>query len=198
MLRGDPASALDEPNSIILTEEKARLYFGEEDPLGLPLHVNRDSNLYYVTGVIEALPENSHFFADFITSTDNPDWENNLTWFQSSIFSYILLKPGADPKIVQQKMTEVMAKHIREELKSILGLGPEEWAAGGNQYGIYLQALADIHLQPDIEVGIESCFRPAHDRLYIHIFGLIAVFILAIASINFMNLSTARSVTRAR
>ena len=198
MLRGDPASALDESNSIILTEEKARLYFGEEDPLGLPLHVNRDSNLYYVTGVIEALPENSHFFADFITSTDNLDWENNLTWFQSSIFSYILLKPGADPKIVQQKMTEVMAKHIREELKSILGLGPEEWAAGGNQYGIYLQALADIHLQPDIEVGIESCFRPAHDRLYIHIFGLIAVFILVIASINFMNLSTARSVTRAR
>jgi len=198
MLRGDPASALAEPNSIILTEEKARLYFGEEDPLGLPLHVNRDSNLYYVTGVIEALPENSHFFADFITSTDNLDWENNLTWFQSSIFSYILLKPGADPKIVQQKMTEVMAKHIQGELKSILGVGPEEWAAGGNQYGIYLQALADIHLQPDIEVGIESCFRPAHNRIYIHIFGLIAVFILAIASINFMNLSTARSATRAR
>lgn len=198
MLRGDPATALLEPNSIILTEEKARLYFGEEDPLGLPLHVNRDSNLYYVTGVYEALPENSHFFADFIASTETLDWENNPTWFHNSIFSYILLKPGADPKVVQQKMAEVMAKHIRVELKSILGVGPEEWAAGGNEYGIYLQALLDIHLQPDIEVGIDSCFRPSNDRLYIHIFGLIAVFILVIASINFMNLTTARSATRAR
>jgi putative ABC transport system permease protein len=75
---------------------------------------------------------------------------------------------------------------------------PEEWAAEGNQYGIYLQPLLDIHLQPDIEVGMDSCFRPVHDRLYIRIFGLIAMFILVIASINFMNLSTARSATRAR
>jgi putative ABC transport system permease protein len=198
MVRGDPQTALSEPYSIVITEEKARLYFGEENPLGLPLHVNSDSNLYYVTGVIEALPENSHFFADFIASMGTLDWESNLTWFQNSIFSYMLLKPGADPMIVQEKMAEVMAEHIRGELKSILGVEPEEWAAGGNQYGIYLQPLLDIHLQPDIEVGMDSCFRAVHDRLYIHIFGLIAFFILVIASINFMNLSTARSATRAR
>lgn len=198
MLKGDPATALAEPYSIILTEEKARLYFGEEDPLGLPLHVNSDSILFYVTGVIEALPENSHFFADFIASTETLDWSNNLTWFQNSIFSYLLLRPGADASLVQQKMADVMAEHIKGELKSILGVEPEEWAAEGNQYGIYLQPLLDIHLQPDIEVGMDSCFRPVHDRLYIHIFGLIAFFILVIASINFMNLSTARSATRAR
>jgi putative ABC transport system permease protein len=198
MLRGDPGTALSEPNSIILTEEKARLYFGDEDPLGLPLHVNNDSNLYYVTGVIEALPENSHFFADFIASMETFDWESNQTWFHNSIFSYVLLDPGADAKVVEQLMAEVMAKHIRGELKSILGVGPEEWAAGGNTYGIFLQPVLDIHLQPDIEVGMDSCIRPVHDRLYIHIFGLIAFFILVIASINFMNLSTARSATRAR
>jgi putative ABC transport system permease protein len=198
MVRGDPNTALAEQNSIVITEEKARLYFGEEDPLGQPLKVNSDSNIYYVSGVIEALPENSHFFADFIASTRALDWENNLTWFQNSIFSYILLKPGADPEIVQKKMEDVMAKHIRGELISVLGVEPEEWAAGGNQYGIYLQPLIDIHLQPDIEVGMDSCFRAVHDRLYLHIFGLIAFFILVIASINFMNLSTARSATRAR
>lgn len=198
MIKGDPVTALTEPYSIILTEEKARLYFGNEDPLGLPLRVNHDSMIYYVTGVIEGLPENSHFFADFIASMETLEWRNNLTWFQNSIFSYLLLKPGADADVVQQKMADVMLEHIRVELKSILGVEPEEWVAEGNQYGVYLQPLLDIHLQPDIEVGMDSCFRPVHDRLYIHIFGLIAFFILVIASINFMNLSTARSAGRAR
>jgi len=198
LVKGNPATALSKPNSIIITEEKARLYFGDKDPLGLPLSVNRDSNYYYVSGVFEALPENSHFFADFIASMETINWENNLTWFQNSIFSYILLKPGARPEEVQEKMAEVFGYHIRAELESILGVGPEEWAEGGNQYGIFLQPLLDIHLQPDIEVGMDSCFRPVNDKLYIHIFGWVAVFILVIASINFMNLSTARAATRAR
>ncbi len=198
LVKGDPATALSKRNSIIITEEKARLYFGDRDPLGLPLSVNRDSNYYYVSGVFEALPDNSHFFADFIASMETIDWENNLTWFQNSIFSYILLKPGATPEEVQEKMTKVFSHHIKGELESILGVGPEEWADGGNQYGIFLQPLLDIHLQPDIEVGMDSCFRPVHDKLYIHIFGWVAFFILVIASINFMNLSTARSATRAR
>ena len=198
MIKGDPATALSKPNSIIITEEKARLYFGDKDPLGLPLSVNNDSNYFYVSGVIEALPENSHFFADFIASMETIDWENDLTWFVNSIFSYILLKPGADPEEVQKKIADVFSKHIGVELESFLGVGPEEWAKGGNQYGVFMQPLLDIHLQPDIEVGMDSCFRPVHNRLYIHIFGLVAFFILVIASINFMNLSTARSATRAR
>ena len=69
---------------------------------------------------------------------------------------------------------------------------------GGNRYGVYLQPLKDIHLQPDIEVGLEICFRPVNDRLYIYIFSLVAFFILIIASINFMNLSTARSAMQGR
>ena len=65
-----------------------------------------------------------------------------LTWFQNSNFPYVLLKPGADPGIVEEKMAEVLGQHIRANCKSILGVGPEEWAEGGNQYGIYLQAFA--------------------------------------------------------
>ncbi|MEN8202503.1 MAG: FtsX-like permease family protein [Bacteroidota bacterium] len=197
-IRGDPSTALTRPNTVVLTEEKAKLYFGDRDPLGLPISVNRDSNYYYVSGVIEKFPENSHFFADFIASMETIDWEKNTTWFQNSIFSYVLLKPGADPKSVEKLMAEEMARHVSGEIESILGVGPEEWAAGGNRYGVFLQALNDIHLQPDIEVGMEICYRPVNDRLYIHIFALVAFFILVIASINFMNLSTARSASRAR
>ena len=198
LVRGDPATALTRPNTLVLTEEKARLYFGDQDPLGKSLSINSDSNLYMVTGVIEPLPGNSHFFADFIASSVTLDWESQQTWFQNSIFSYVLLSPGADRKKVEKKMEVVMKEHITGELESILGVSPDEWAAGGNRYGIFLQPLVNIHLQPDIEVGIEICFRPVNDPLYIRIFGLVAFFILAIASINFMNLSTARSANRSR
>lgn len=197
-IRGDPATALKRSNSIVITEEKARRYFGDQDPLGLPLSVNRDSNYYYVSGVIEALPENSHFFADFIASMETLEWESTASWFQNSVFSYVLLKPGADHDLVETKIAAVMAESIKDELETILGVDPAEWAEGGNTYGVYLQPLMDIHLEPDIEVDMDSCFRPVNDRIYIHIFALIAIFILVIASINFMNLSTARSATRAR
>ncbi len=197
-VRGDPSTALSRPRSIVLTREKARLYFGDRDPLGLPLSINQDSNYYVVTGIIEEFPENSHFFADFIASMSTLDWSHNKTWFQNSIFSYVLLSPGADEEKVENRMQEVMLDHIREELEKVLGVGPEEWVAGGNRYGVYLQPLKDIHLQPEIEVGLEICFRPVNDRLYIHIFALVALFVLLIAGINFMNLSTARAATRAR
>ncbi len=197
-LRGDPSTALTRPKSVVITREKAREYFGDMDPLGQPLSVNRESNHYVVTGVIEALPENSHFFADFIASMSTLEYSREETWFQNSIFSYVVLSTGADPGEVEKKMDEVMQANIRAELKAFLGVDPEEWKAGGNRYGVYLQALKDIHLQPDIEVGMEICFRPVNDGLYIRIFSLVAFFVLLIASINFTNLSTARASARAR
>ena len=197
-IRGDPSTALTLSHSIVITQEKARLYFGDSDPLGQLLFVNDEKNIYYITGVIEALPENSHFFADFIASMSTLDWEDNATWFQNSQFSYVLLKKGSDPEQVEKLMAKALNKHIRPELRTTLGMEPEEWAAGGNKYGVYLQPLLRIHLQPDIEVGMDSCFRPVNDRVYIYIFGLVAFFILVIASINFMNLSTARASTRGR
>jgi len=197
-LLGDPSMALTRPKSVVITSEKARQYFGDRNPLGLPLSVNRDSNYYTVTGVVEPLPENSHFFADFIASMTTLEYSREETWFQNSIFSYVLLAPGAQKEDVERQMAEVMLDNIRTELKAFLGVGPEEWVAGGNRYGVYLQPLKDIHLQPDIETGLDICFRPVNDRLYIYIFMLVALFILIIASINFMNLSTARAVTRSR
>ena len=197
-IRGDPSTALTQPKSVVITQQKARQFFGENDPLGMPLSVNRDDNFYTVTGVIEPLPANSHFFADFIASMNTLDYSSSDTWFQNSIFSYVLLTEGADPEAVEKKMAVVMQEHIRDELEAFLGVGPEEWEAGGNRYGVYLQPLKDIHLQPDIEVGMEICFRPVNDAVYIYIFALVAFFILVIASINFMNLSIARSATRVR
>jgi putative ABC transport system permease protein len=123
-LMGDPSTALVYPKSVVITSEKAREYFGDMNPLGQALTVNRDSNYYTVTGVIEPLPANSHFFADFIASMTTLEYSREETWFQNSIFSYVLLAAGADRKKVEEKMAGVMHENIRSELQAFLGVNP--------------------------------------------------------------------------
>ena len=198
LIHGNPETVLNEPNSVVITREKAMQYFGTENPVGQTLEFNNKDNFYEVTGVMEAFPENSHFFCDFLLSMSNIPASRSDNWLTNSIYSYLLLAEGADYRQVERQMNQVMMKAIRPQLKETLDVTPEEWVEGGNAFGIYLQPLTNIHLNPDIEYGEEKCFRPVNDRTYIYIFALIAFFILVIASINFMNLSTARSAIRAR
>ncbi|MBN1132172.1 MAG: ABC transporter permease, partial [Bacteroidales bacterium] len=100
-VRGVPETALTKPRSIVITREKANQYFGDRDPLGLPLTINSDSNIYIVTGVIESFPENSHFYTDFIASMVTLDDSNWNIWFQNSIISYVLLQDDSDFKMVE-------------------------------------------------------------------------------------------------
>jgi len=198
LIYGNPETALSNPNSVVITKSKAVQYFGKMDALGETLEFNNSENYYVVSGVMEEFPDNSHFFCDFLLSMSNIPESRSDDWFSNSIYSYLLLKEGADYKQVEKQMNQVMLKNIRRQLKEILNITPEEWVEGGNAFGIYLQPLTNIHLNPEIDYGEESCIRPVNDRIYIYIFALIAFFILLIASINFMNLSTARSAIRAR
>ncbi len=197
LLHGDKKKVLVEPNSIVLTKTKAMQYFGIENPVGETLEFNEDENYYVVTGVMEEFPDNSHFFCDMIISMSSIAESRSDDWFYNSIYSYLLLAPGADYIEVEKEMKKMMLLHISDQLETALDVTLEEWALGGNTYGVFLQPLKDIHLNQDIEVGAETCFRPVNDRLFIYIFASIAFFILVIASINFMNLSTARSSIRA-
>ena len=198
IIYGNPESVLKNPNSVVITKSKALQYFGTANPLGETLEFNNDENYYVVTGVMEEFPDNSHFYCDFLLSMSNIQESRSEDWFSNSIYSYLLLSENADYRKVEQEMNMVMLKNIRRQLKEILGISPEEWVKGGNAFGIYLQPLTNIHLNPDIDFGEENCIRPVNDRTYIYVFALIAFFILLIAGINFMNLSTARSAIRAR
>jgi putative ABC transport system permease protein len=198
LLYGDAETVLSNPNSVVITRSKALQYFGTENPLGQTLEFNTKDNFYEVTGVMEEFPDNSHFFSDFLLSMSNIPGSRSDNWFVNSIYSYLLLAEGADYRKVEAEMNQVMLKHIRPQLKEMLDISPEEWAEGGNAFGVFLQPITNIHLNPDIESGEENCIRPVNDRSYIYIFALIAFFILVIASINFMNLSTARSAVRSR
>jgi putative ABC transport system permease protein len=198
LLEGDPSTCLDEPNTIILSESKVHQYFPEGSPIGQSIAMNNDSTLYRVTGVVEDAPRTSHIYYDFICSYSTYESSRRTSWFNNHMQTYILVRPGTDQEMLDEKINASLLENIRPELEQFMGITPEEFAESGGKYGVYTQALLKIHLDPEIEIPSDIGFRPIGNRTYLLIFGLIAFFVLIIASINFMNLSTARSLSRAK
>ncbi len=198
LLRGDPATCLDEPNSILLSESKLAQYFPGGDPMGQSIAMNDDSTLYQVTGIVQDPPRTSHFYYDFICSYSTYESSRRTNWFNNHMQTYLLVQPGTDQQVLDDKINESLLNNIREQLMQFMGVTPEEFMEAGGKYGVYTQQLLDIHLDNDIEVPSDIGFRPIGNRTYLMIFGIIAFFVLVIASINFMNLSTARSLSRAK
>ncbi len=194
LLTGDPDQVLKEPNTIVLSKEMALKYFGDEDPVGQSLALFNDSSIYRITGIMENCPENSHLDYNFLASFHSRDDAGRTMWMSHNIHTYFLLGEGADPELLTEKIQPVMLKYVGPEIEQFLGVQVDLWVEEGNSYGMYLQPLNDIHLDP----GVQHVFKPQHEKKYIYIFALVAVFILLIACINFMNLSTARSAKRAR
>ncbi len=198
LLDGDPATCLVEPKSILISEAKVAQYFPEGDPVGKSIAMNSEDNLFRVTGVVQDAPRTSHFMYDFIVSYCTNPRSRNASWFNNNMFTYILVREGVEKEVVDSKLTVSMIEHIRPELEEFMGITPEEFNEKGERYGIFAQPLLKIHLDSGIEGSDETGFRPGGNRTYLVVFGIIAFFVLVIASINFMNLSTARSLSRAK
>ncbi|MFC2161917.1 ABC transporter permease [Acidobacteriota bacterium] len=182
LLRGNPETALNEPNSMVLSEEMAEKYFVNEDPIGKIIEADPyndgDIMLFFITGVAKNIPRNSHFHFDFLASYSSQ--RDDLLDFSSYMqnYTYALLSENSTADSMNAKLFEFLQRHWRED----------PW------YTISLQPLRDIRLHSRLRSEIE----PTGNILYIYIFSAIALFILIIACINFMNLSTARSVNRAK
>ncbi|MFH0759585.1 MAG: FtsX-like permease family protein [Bacteroidota bacterium] len=198
LLEGDPATCLDEPNSILISESKVSQYFPEGKPMGKSIAMNDDSTLFRVTGVVEDAPRTSHFYYDFLISYCSTERSRRTGWFNNHMQTYILVRPETDQHELDDKINASLIENIRPQLEQFMGITPEEFAEAGGKYGVFTQALLKIHLDQNIEVAGDVCFRPIGNRTYLVIFGVIACFVLVIASINFMNLSTARSLSRAK
>jgi len=194
MLEGNPETALKEPNTIVLTKSLAQKIFGNREALNKVISINSDSSFYTVTGVIEDLPANTHFEFSALASYHSLEESNRTFWLSNNIFTYLLFDEKANPEEVQKKITEVSIKYIGPQLLQVLGISLDEFEKSGNKYELKIQKLRDIHLDNEIE----GSFNPPHDSKYLMIFGFIAFLIMLVASINFMNLSTARSANRAR
>jgi len=194
LLNGNPDKVLSAPNSVVLTSSQAEKYFGNEDPVGKHLRVGNDTSLYTITGVMEDVPENSNFEFSMLISFMTHPRANEQFWLSNSFGTYVLLREGADVKTVESKIPGIIEKYVGPQVEQVLGMDIQAFIESGNEYGIYMQPLSDIHLN----TSIASDFKQPNDRKYIYIFSAVAFLILIVAGINYMNLSTARSTKRSR
>ena len=184
LAQGDPASALADPNGVVLTAAMARKYFGADDPLGKTLRVD-DRYDFIVTGVLAKKLGRTHLDFDFVASLKNlerEEWVND--WWSNAFLTYVLIDNPQEAQRVEARLPAFIDKYLGEDFKR-----------NGRRIDLTLQPLADVYFQKDIryEAGVVH-----GDKQAVYIFGALALFILMIACINYMNLTTARAGRRAR
>ncbi|MEO0330767.1 MAG: ABC transporter permease, partial [Bacteroidota bacterium] len=186
LVQGDESSALEKPYTVVLSQQAAQRYFGAEDPIGKRISID-DNNEYEITGVFRDIPENSHLKFDFLFSYSTfVGWvgEEVLTaWQWDGFYTYLKLKDGTDPKALEAKIPALIEAKAGEDLA--------EYDAGMD---FYLQPLTDIHLTSNYMMEAEV----NGDKDAVYALLIIAIFIILIAWVNYINLSTAKSVDRAK
>nr|WP_319997276.1 ABC transporter permease [uncultured Draconibacterium sp.] len=194
LLKGDSKTVLNEPNTMVLSESTAKKIFGDEDPINKLLRLNTDQNSYRVTGVMADFPEETHFNANILTSFMTNQRSDDKEWLSNSFSTYILLKPNTSPDNVEAKFPGMIEKYVGPRVQQMFGVSLSDFVTQGNRYDFHLQPVTKIHLQPEVEHEV----KPATDPKYLVIFSSVAILIIVIASINFMNLSTAQATKRAK
>jgi len=186
MLRGDPATALSEPFTCVISEEMASKFFGEDDPLDktLSLPIPAGENETRITGVFRTFPSNSHIHPDMLASMSSAEYIFNdrqkFNWGEGTVAYYVLIPENYISDSLEAKFPAL--------IEEVFGDGASE------RVRYWLQPLYDTHLKSNLSID----FEPSGDIQTVYIFSIVALFILLIASINYMNLATARSARRAR
>jgi putative ABC transport system permease protein len=189
---GDNQTALSQPRSIVLTREQAIKYFGAEDVIGRSLTVDWNERMtdFQITGILEEVPHNSHVRFEMLASISTYPDDNLTPWFNNFLYTYVLLKEKTSPDDVEKKLSALLTKYMAAEFAAFLG--PE--VDINDVFQLKMNPLLNIHLHPAEQFEIE----PQGSMTSVYIFSMIAILILIIACINFMNLSTARANKRAK
>lgn len=200
LLEGNPDKILNKPDQLILTEKSAEKYFGYkigdvDSPIGKSLVMGSNKTNCEVVGIMKSPPTNSHFTFEMVLSMSSWDWSETTQWTSNNLFSYIKLKKDADPKVVAASLQDLSDKYVGPEIEQYLGSTLQEWrATGTGDYAYRMQPLTDIRLFSKTEGNVEG----TGDIAYVYLLSAISIFIIIIACINFMNLSTARAAGRAK
>jgi len=192
-LQGNPNTALTEPHTIVITKKDALKYFGEQDPINQLLELKENGEHFKVTGVIENVPANSHFHFDMFASMEGLAHAKENDWMSSNYFNYLVLAEGTNPKALEAKLPAIIKKYMGPQVEQ-MGMTFDKFSENGNEIGLFVQPLTDIHLRS--EFSIQSELEPGGDVKSVYMLGAVAVFMLLIACINFMNLYTAGATKR--
>ncbi|MBC3788580.1 ABC transporter permease [Spirosoma utsteinense] len=187
-------TVLTRPNTAVITKAMASKYFGDQDPIGKIITMKSWQSTYQVTGVIDNVPTNSHFHFDLFLSMSSLPEAKSTSWLTSEFFTYLVLPEGYDYKRLEAKLPQVVEKYMGPQLQQSMGMTLAQFRQKGNDIGLFLQPLTAIHLHSDFGFDLS----PAGNSQYVYLFGSIALFMLLIACINFMNLSTAGASKRAK
>ncbi len=187
LVLGDPATALNEPFTIVLDETLARKYFGNDNPLGKVVRY-QDRHDLKVSGVMRDVPKNSHFRANLLLSfatevATSTDKNRFTTWGNNSYYTYFLAAPNFEPVAFNEKLKQLVKKYHTED-----------WREAENPHRYYVQQLQDIHLYSHINFDLGT----NNDVRYLYLLSGLALIIILAACINYMNLTTARSAMRAK
>ncbi len=194
LIKGSEATALVKPFTVVISAEGAKRYFGDENPIGRVLVMADDNASLTVTGVFDKIPETSHFHFDLLASMASMPEAREQSWMISNYYTYLLLPEGYNYKQLEAKLPQEVDRYIGPQLEKGMGTTLAEFRKKGNSLGFNLQPITDIHLKSDLTGDMEPC----GNIQYVYIFSAVAVFMLLIACINFMNLSTAGASKRAR
>jgi len=195
-IQGDTKTALNQPNTVVITASTAKKYFGTTEALGRTIETEENGKtIYKITAIIKDMPENSHFHFDFLFSMKNADY-NWGSYLSNNFYTYILLQKGTDYRAFEKNMPQYILRYVFPEAQQVMHIGDlGEFEKAGNKLSYSLVPLTKIHLYStdrDFELS------PNGNIQYVYIFSAVALFVLLIACINFMNLTTARSANRAK
>jgi putative ABC transport system permease protein len=186
LVKGDPKTALNRPLTVVLAEETARKYFGQEESIGKMLTINKKQ--YEVTGVMANLPYNSHLKLNILTSIatlEKEEWVQDVmdNWHSTMFYTYIKVKPTIDLVQFNKQITTAADSYVGDQLK--------EWVV---RYVYFLQPVTDIHLHSNLSGEAEV----PGSAINVYILSVVAILILLIASLNYINLTTAQASNRAK
>ena len=194
LLEGDAKTALKEPNSIVFTTGLAKKYFGNESAIGKLVTVGNDSATYKVTGIAADAPTNSHVIFTALISASSAGHLKRTIWLNNGMYTYFILNKNAKLEDAVKKFDNLVVKYVGPEIERFMGVSLKNMKDQGGAYGYFAEKVTDIHLRSKAQHTIE----PPGNITYVYFFAGIGIFIIIIACINFMNLSTARSAGRAK
>ena len=183
-VKGNSKTALTKPNTVVISEAVAYKYFGYKNPINQVLKI--DNADFRVTGVVENIPENSHFHFDIFISSSTFPWSRNITWWRNDFKTYLVLHESCPKEEFEANLCKTVKKHIYKN-------NEDNWIKKGDYWEYYLQPLTKIHLHSHLDGEFEANGNIS----YVSIISLVALFILIMSCINYMNLYSAKSANRA-